>query len=60
MTETIEIKQARLLEAAKKVFNWYFIFGEDNETARNHLANLGNTIKEYEQENNGLRKESLL
>jgi len=35
----------KLREAASNVFNWYFIFGEDNEAAREHLANLGNLLK---------------
>ena len=41
---------APLIKAAKDVFNWYYIFGEDNETAKEHLANLGNAIKKYEAE----------
>lgn len=35
----------KLREAAAKVFNWYYIFGEDNLAAREHLAHLGNVLK---------------
>jgi len=34
-----------LEEAANKVFNWYYIFGENNLAAREHLAHLGNVLK---------------
>ena len=39
---------SRLLGAAKNVFNWFYIFGEDSDAAREHLAELGNAIKNYE------------
>ena len=35
----------KLREAANAVFNWYYIFGEDNEAAREHLAKLGNVLR---------------
>ena len=39
-------ERVRELEIASlRVFNWYFIFGEDNLSAREHLANLGNVLK---------------
>jgi len=33
-----------LKEAASAVFNWYYIFGEDNYAGRVRLANLGNAL----------------
>ncbi len=40
------IKELEIVaNAAKAVFNWYFIFGEDNDAARGHLAYLGNALK---------------
>lgn len=39
---------SRLIKAAKAVFNWYYIFGEDSDAAKEHLAELGNAIKNYE------------
>lgn len=50
----------RMLEevanAAKTVFNWYFIFGEDNDAAREHLAHLGNALKAARLINTGEMK----
>jgi len=34
------------LEASQEVFDWYFIFGEDNQRARELLADLGNKLAE--------------
>ena len=39
---------SRLIKAAKDVFNWYYIFGEDSDAAKEHLAELGNAIENYE------------
>jgi hypothetical protein len=36
----------RVVKAATKVFNWYYIFGEDNSAARGHLAELGNALRD--------------
>lgn len=36
------------LEAARTVFSWYYIFGEDNLAARDHLAMLGNKLADVE------------
>ena len=41
--DTEKIK--RIIDAAKKVFNWYYIFGEDNDAAKEHLAELGNSLQ---------------
>ncbi len=41
-----EEKDSKIIETAKKVFNWYYIFGEDNDAAKEHLANLGNALQE--------------
>jgi len=30
---------------AKKVFCWYYIFGEDNDAAKSYLADLGNALQ---------------
>jgi len=34
------------LDAAREVFNWYYIFGEDNQRAKELLADLGNKLEE--------------
>jgi len=49
---------SRLIRAAKDVFNWYYIFGEDSDAAKEHLAELGNAIKNYEshKSNSGIRQ----
>jgi len=38
-------KRINALEAAERVFCWYYIFGEDSEAARNLLADLGNKLR---------------
>lgn len=43
--QLLKIRIKKLEEAAGRVFNWYFIFGEDNDAAKGHLANLGNVLK---------------
>lgn len=34
----------KALEAARDLFAWYYIFGEDSSAAREHLARLGNAL----------------
>ena len=34
----------KLRETAKAVVDWYYIFGEDNQRARELLADLGNAL----------------
>jgi hypothetical protein len=36
----------RIIKTAIKVFNWYYVFGEDNSAAREHLAELGNALRD--------------
>ncbi|HUX54506.1 MAG TPA: hypothetical protein VMV56_08845 [Williamwhitmania sp.] len=38
-------RRIKALEAAEKVFCWYYIFGEDNLAARDLLADLGNRLR---------------
>ncbi len=41
----MESKIEEIIFTAKDVFLWYYIFGEDNDAAKERLANLGNALK---------------
>ena len=41
----METKIEEIIFTARDVFLWYYIFGEDNDAAKERLARLGNALK---------------